>query len=1454
VEAPTYRRASEQASTADCADGAQAALAGALTVKVLYQREVFKVSRQPLFVATFTLILSQIPAFGQPAAVNRWTPLGTTGAARSGACAVTLPGGETLLAGGQAANGDVASVELYDASGAAAKAAPLMEGRSQAVCAALPDGRIGVWGGNGTAAVHSSETFNPATGTWSRGSGAPVRRAGDATATMADGRILLAGGLDRGRASRQIDIFDPVTNSVTAGGVLLTARSHAAATPLLDGTILITGGIGEAGTPISSTEIYNPRMKVSAAAGNLQTARAEHSAVLLTDNGQVLIAGGRNRGGAIAGSELYNPLTGAFSTASPLSSARYSAAALIPRSGTVLLTGGQDASGAIGSTEAFGYATLRGAGHAGKPVTISGEGWLANAQVQVHVRTQGNAIFTTTTTADGSGNVSLNLEGSVSSGADAVDATDGVSTAVFPLAPPPKGPVPIVSANLTANSPVNGNTSVFSVTVLGAAGLAAPSGSVTFSAGSLTTVPTALTPTDITCVSSCTSTASGSLLLAAGSYTVQVNYQGDANYTPFSPAATLPGFVVAAAPTSLTLSSSAPGGAQAGSPVTFTATLSTPGLPLGLAGTVTFLSDGGAIASCSATNVAGVGVVACTTSALPVSVAAHNITATFTPANGNYSGSSAQLQQVVTPFPSTASVISSSPNPSFYGQTVTYTVRVTGTGAITPTGTVTLLINGTPLSFVTAISGAGNTATATIPVQPSTTQPGPLLAGSNSVSVTYSGDANYAASNGGGATQVVNALGTTTTVSPAPLNAVYGQFLTFTATTTVNAPATAPLPNGNITFADGGTVLSMVGLSTSANYSTSSLTVGRHSITAAYQAPNAGFTSSTSTASTVTVAKASTNIVLTTIAPYTLVATVMVNAPGGGVPTGTIAFLRNGTQNIGYAQLAPVAATGNQFTATFMLTPSQLGAYTAIYSGDGNFVGSTSALVALNGPALGLAGVTVSGTPTIVNAGQQTLLQAFVQATFSGPAPTGTVQFLDGTKDLGTVNLQGTVATMPQTFSTGSHTITAIYSGDLVYAPAKATCGVVVNWLASSISVASTGTPVYGQTATFKVTLSGSNSNMPAPTGKVQLLDAGQAIGNPLNAAGSVNITVGGLNAGVHQITATYTGDAVWEATHSAAISQTVNQAPSSTTLNAVPSLLPNQIVLTSKVSSTVGVPTGSVSFVDGTSKAVLGSASLASGVATVTVPVGNNSVIAIYSGDSNFLGSASNGFLEASAGNAASFTGGVFAPGEIVTIKGSNLATSTVSGTFPLQTVLGGVSVAVTDSKGNTTQAQLYYVSPTQVNFVMPAALAAGPATVSISNNLSVLFSLSITVAGEAPGLFTADASGSGALVGVLVDTAADGTSTAKPLSGAINLVSGHTYFLEMFGTGLDNVKLSSVKVTINGQAVPVLFAGPQLQYAGLDQINVGPLPAGLAGSGTVPVVVTVNGTASSPVTVTFQ
>lgn len=274
----------------------------------------------------------------------------------------------------------------------------------------------------------------------------------------------------------------------------------------------------------------------------------------------------------------------------------------------------------------------------------------------------------------------------------------------------------------------------------------------------------------------------------------------------------------------------------------------------------------------------------------------------------------------------------------------------------------------------------------------------------------------------------------------------------------------------------------------------------------------------------------------------------------------------------------------------------------------------------------------------------------------------------------------------------------------------------------------------------------------------------------------------------------------------------------------------------------------------DGVSKAALATAALTNGVASATIATGNSSVIAIYSGDANFLSSSSNGFVEATIGNGASFTSSSFSPGEIVTLKGSNLSSGTVSATFPLQTSLGDVSVAVTDSTGHTSLALLYYVSPTQVNFVMPADTAPGPATVSISNNLSVLFSLAITVTADAPGLFTANATGQGMLEGVLLDVPASGASSATPITGAIALAAGHTYYLELFGTGLDNAKASSVSVTINGQSVGVLFAGPQQQYPGLDQINVGPLPASLVGAGTVPVVVTVNGQSSSPVTLSFQ
>ena len=77
---------------------------------------------------------------------------------------------------------------------------------------------------------------------------------------------------------------------------------------------------------------------------------------------------------------------------------------------------------------------------------------------------------------------------------------------------------------------------------------------------------------------------------------------------------------------------------------------------------------------------------------------------------------------------------------------------------------------------------------------------------------------------------------------------------------------------------------------------------------------------------------------------------------------------------------------------------------------------------------------------------------------------------------------------------------------------------------------------------------------------------------------------------------------------------------------------------------------------------------------------------------------------------------------------------------------------------------------------------------------------------------------------------------------------------FLTLYGTGIRHTQgQSSVTCTINGQDLPVLFAGAQPTFLGLDQVNVR-LPANFAGTGVATVVIRVDGQASNPVTLTFQ
>lgn len=109
---------------------------------------------------------------------------------------------------------------------------------------------------------------------------------------------------------------------------------------------------------------------------------------------------------------------------------------------------------------------------------------------------------------------------------------------------------------------------------------------------------------------------------------------------------------------------------------------------------------------------------------------------------------------------------------------------------------------------------------------------------------------------------------------------------------------------------------------------------------------------------------------------------------------------------------------------------------------------------------------------------------------------------------------------------------------------------------------------------------------------------------------------------------------------------------------------------------------------------------------------------------------------------SAASYVGSTVAPEAIVSGFGTNLATATTAATstsLPLQ--LAGTSITIRDSNNAEDRAPLFYVSPTQVNYLMPKECASGTATITLTNNDGATATGTITIASVAPGLFSATA-----------------------------------------------------------------------------------------------------------------
>jgi uncharacterized protein (TIGR03437 family) len=206
----------------------------------------------------------------------------------------------------------------------------------------------------------------------------------------------------------------------------------------------------------------------------------------------------------------------------------------------------------------------------------------------------------------------------------------------------------------------------------------------------------------------------------------------------------------------------------------------------------------------------------------------------------------------------------------------------------------------------------------------------------------------------------------------------------------------------------------------------------------------------------------------------------------------------------------------------------------------------------------------------------------------------------------------------------------------------------------------------------------------------------------------------------------------------------------------------------------------------------------------------------------------------------------------------GSGLAPGlTVATTQPLPMSLAGVTVQVTDSAGVTRTAQIYYVSPTAVCFLVPDSTAAGVATITIG-----LSSGGAEVDSVAPGIYSANANGTGVAAAVAAIYGASGTVTPQPVfscaSGSCASVPmslggpTDTLIVSLYGTGLRNGAAQTTWARIGGVPATVQFIGAQ-GIAGLDQVNL-IVPKSLAGAGEVPVVLTTGGQTANVVTINIQ
>ncbi len=500
------------------------------------------------------------------------------------------------------------------------------------------------------------------------------------------------------------------------------------------------------------------------------------------------------------------------------------------------------------------------------------------------------------------------------------------------------------SLNSSTGSSVWGQSVTFTATVsVTAPGSGTASGTVQFYAdGNPIGSPVAL---------SAGSASYSTATLAVGSRSVTADFvSSSGNYIASNSTALYQSVSQSTTTTAITSSTA---NSVVGQAVTFTASVTASGNGAGLpTGSVTFMDSGMVIGTA---NLDGSASAAFTISTL--AVASHSISAVYN-GDGNFLTSQSASVSLTVAQASTQVSVTTPDTPAVYGQTATLTatVSVLAPGSGTPTGSATFTLDGSVIGTVALSNGIA------------TISAGVLSAGNHSISVSYSGDANYAGSTSSEDSLTVADGGTTVAISSSSLNTVWGESVTLAA---LPAGDGSNALTGTVTFFDGTTQIgsgTFDGVDPVA-ITIASLEVGSHSITAVFSGNN-DYLGSTSAVITQVVARADPAIALASSADSVNAGTTVdltATVTAVTAASGTVDFF-DGTTLIGTGDLTDGIATLDNVSLA-----GGSHSITASYEGDTHFnaVTSTDEVVNVAAPGVlqfGSATYTVNetdGTATI---------------------------------------------------------------------------------------------------------------------------------------------------------------------------------------------------------------------------------------------------------------------------------------------------------------------------------------------------------------------------------------------------------------------------------------------------------------------------------------------------------